>query len=192
MRRTARTAALTAALCALAAGCGIRGTAVPVDAGSAPSRASCLTRPAPVPATPQPKGQTLTVQLVCASQLTPVVRQRTGPGPERTVDMARALLEELRRQPSSAEEATGLSTDVPQRLTVAGPRRDDPAGTLRLSTPPDELPQLGLAQIVCTFAGTAAAEGRRSVLLGGPGGEAPRSYVCTDDTRAHPENLQGD
>ncbi|MGK5639494.1 hypothetical protein ACSNOK_14455 [Streptomyces sp. URMC 126] len=190
MRRTARTAALTAVLCALAAGCGIRGTAVPVDAGSAPSRASCLTRPGP--ATPPPNGPALTVQLLCASQLTPVVRQHAGPGAERPVDMARALLDELRRQPSSAEEATGLSTDVPQRLTVSGPRRDDPAGTLRLSTPPDELPQLGLAQIVCTFAGTAAAENRRSVLLGGPGGEAPRSYVCTDDIRAHPENLQGD
>ncbi|WP_171164115.1 hypothetical protein [Streptomyces sp. I05A-00742] len=190
MRRTARKAALTAVLCALAAGCGIRGTAVPVDAGSAPSRASCLSRPGTA-ATPPAGGNAVTVQLVCASQLIPVVRQRPASGPERAVDAARALLDELRRQPSSAEESAGFSTEVPQRLTIAGPRRDDPAGTLRLSTPPDELPQLGLAQLVCTLAGTAAADGRRAVLLGGPGGEPPRSYPCTDDTRAHPENLRG-
>ncbi|GAA2915314.1 lipoprotein [Streptomyces thioluteus] len=193
MRRAARGAAFVAAVsavCALASGCGIRGTAVPVDAGSAPSRATCLVRPGTATATPR-NGTALPVQLLCASQLVAVVRPVAAPGRGGALGVAQVLLDELRRPLSSAEESAGFSSEVPQHLTVAGGRRDDPPGTLRLSTAPDALSTKALSQIVCTFAGTAAAGGRDTVLLGGPGGEAPRAYPCTDETRAHPESAPG-
>ncbi|MBH1935873.1 hypothetical protein I5Q34_16625 [Streptomyces sp. AV19] len=193
MRRAARGAALAAAVtavCALASGCGIRGTAVPVDAGSAPSRASCLVRPGATAATPR-SGTELPVQLLCASQLVAVVRTVAAPGRDGALGTAQVLLDELRRPLSSGEESAGLSSEVPSHLTVTGGRRDDPPGTLRLSTAPDALPPKALSQIVCTFAGTAAAGGRNAVSLGGPGGEAPRSYPCTEETRAHPESAPG-
>ncbi|GAA0408541.1 hypothetical protein [Streptomyces luteireticuli] len=192
MRRAARGAALVAAVCALAlsTGCGIRGTAVPVDAGSAPSRATCLVRPGATAATPR-AGTTLPVQLLCASQLVAVDRPVAAPGRDGALGVAQVLLDELRRPLSSAEESAGFSSEVPQHLTVSGGRRDDPTGTLRLSTAPDALSTKALSQIVCTFAGTAAAGGRDTVLLGGPGGEAPRAYPCTDETRAHPESAPG-
>ncbi|KNB51627.1 hypothetical protein [Streptomyces caatingaensis] len=192
-RRTARGAAIGAALsavCVLAAGCGIRGTAVPVDAGSAPSRASCLVRPGAT-ASPSPGAMALPVQLLCASQLVAVVRPLAPSGHGGAPGVAQALLDELRRPLSSAEESAGFSTEVPPRLTVTGGRKGDPPGTLRLSTAPDALSPKALSQIVCTFAGTAAAGGRSTVLLGGPGSEAPRSYPCTDETRARPESAPG-
>ncbi|MEV5506516.1 hypothetical protein [Streptomyces orinoci] len=189
MRRTARGALLALALCALA-GCGIRGTAVPVDAGGAPSRATCQVHPQ-APATPPAGTVSMPVQLVCTSQLLPVTRAVATAGRQDAPGLAQALLDELRRQPTPAEDEAGFSTDVPQRLTVTGPRQGDPADALRLSTPPDELSPLALAQVVCTFAGTAATGGKRVVVLGGPGAEPPRGYPCTEETRAHPETLQG-
>ncbi|MFI9721628.1 hypothetical protein ACIHFE_18555 [Streptomyces sp. NPDC052396] len=190
MRRTAHTVLAAVTLAGALAGCGIRGTAVPVDAGGAPSRATCQVRPQ-APATPPAGSVSMPVQLVCTSQLLPVSRVVSSPGRQDAPGLAQALLDELRRQPSPAEDEAGFSTDVPQRLTVGGPRQGDPAGTLRLNTPPDELSPLALAQVVCTFAGTAATGGNRTVVLGGPGQEPPRDYPCTDETRAHPETLQG-
>ncbi|KOG86172.1 hypothetical protein ADK38_32535, partial [Streptomyces varsoviensis] len=57
----------------LLAGCGIRGTSVPVDAGSAPSRATCVVRPGGGESA-SADGQAVSVYLVCASQLLPVTR----------------------------------------------------------------------------------------------------------------------
>ncbi|MGK5732555.1 hypothetical protein [Streptomyces sp. URMC 124] len=184
MRRTLRSAALMLALVGSATACGIRGTAVPVDAGGAPSRASCVVRPAHA----IPSGAaTVTVQLECTSQLVPVTRA-VAENSEDSVAVARVLLEELRKVPSNEEVEAGMSTGVPQRLTVSGPRPGDPAGTLRLNREPGELPQVGLAQLVCTYAGTAAADGKRAVILGGPSGGTPKSYACTDEIRVHPDS----
>ncbi|QLE73642.1 hypothetical protein FGW37_20475 [Streptomyces rectiverticillatus] len=184
MRRTLRSTALALALLGSATACGIRGTAVPVDAGGAPSRASCVVRPEHA----IPSGAaTVTVQLECTSQLVPVTRAVAGTS-EDSVAVARVLLEELRKAPSNQEAEAGMSTAVPQRLTVAGQRPGDPAGTLRLSREPAELPQVGLAQLVCTYAGTAAADGKRSVILGGPAKEPPKGYACTDELRVHPDS----
>ncbi|MFE5873190.1 hypothetical protein ACFQ6V_31690 [Streptomyces roseifaciens] len=184
MRRTLRTAALALALLGSATACGIRGTAVPVDAGGAPSRASCVVRPEHA----IPSGAaTVTVQLECTSQLVPVTRA-VAETSEDSVAVARTLLQELRKAPANEEAEAGMSTAVPQRLTVAGQRPGDPAGTLRLSREPGELPQVGLAQLVCTYAGTAAADGKRSVILGGPADEPPKSFACTDELRVHPDS----
>ncbi|MEU3353242.1 hypothetical protein [Streptomyces sp. NPDC037389] len=186
-----RTAALAAGVAALAAGlsgCGIRGTAVPVDAGSAPSRATCVVHGPQSSATAG--SATTSVQLLCTSLLLPVTRQVSVPEGGDPAALARALLDELKRPPSPAEDDAGFSTAVPQQLTVGGPAKGDPAGTLRLNMPPDDLAPLALAQVVCTFAGTPAADARPTVILGGPSGARPRSYVCTDETRTHPETVQ--
>ncbi|MGW2599702.1 hypothetical protein [Streptomyces klenkii] len=186
LRTALRGTALALALLGTATACGIRGTAVPVDAGGAPSRSSCVVKPGRT----LPSGAaTVTVQLECTSQLVPVTRAVPGPDTsEDGVAVARLLLDELRKAPSNEEAEAGMSTAVPQRLTVSGPRPGDPAGTLRLGRDPGELPQVGLAQLVCTYAGTAAADGKRAVILGGPAEERPRSYVCTDELRVHPDS----
>ncbi|MGW1073563.1 hypothetical protein [Streptomyces sp. NPDC002537] len=164
--------------------CGIRGTAVPVDAGGAPSRASCVARSGPSAGTGL---ATVSIQLECASQLVPVTRRVSLPDkPEDAAVVARALLDELRKVPPPEEAEAGLVTAV-QRLSVSGPRPGDPAGTLRLGREPGELPQVALAQLVCTFVGTAAADGKRTVLLGGPGDARPQSYACTEEMRTHPD-----
>ncbi|MEV4926206.1 hypothetical protein [Streptomyces roseoverticillatus] len=185
-RTTLRGAALALALLGTATACGIRGTAVPVDAGGAPSRSSCVVKPERT----VPSGAaTVTVQLECTSQLVPVTRAVNGPDTsEDGVAVARLLLNELRKAPSNEEAEAGMSTAVPQRLAVSGPRPGDPAGTLRLGRDPGDLPQVGLAQLVCTYAGTAAADGKRTVILGGPAEERPKSYACTDELRAHPDS----
>ncbi|MFI9204667.1 hypothetical protein [Streptomyces sp. NPDC053048] len=184
-----RAVAVAAGLSVLTA-CGIRGTAVPVDAGSAPSRATCVVRPGAQSAQPESRAR-MSVQLLCTSQLLPVTRLVEHASPEDPVALARLLLDELKRQPAPVEDEAGFSTEVPQRLTVSGPRQGDPAGTLRLNSAPDDLPPPALAQVVCTFAGTAAADGRSAVVLGGPGEEKPKSYPCTDATRTHPESVHG-
>ncbi|MEV4439579.1 hypothetical protein AB0K09_11235 [Streptomyces sp. NPDC049577] len=189
----ARTAAGSSALLAglaLLTGCGIRGTAVPVDAGGAPSRATCVVRPG-AQSSAASGSAALSVQLLCTSQLLPVTRNVPLPDGDDAVKVARALLDELRRQPSPAEDDAGFSTDVPGNLSVAGPGRGDPSATLRLSTAPDDLPPPALAQLVCTYAGTAAADGKSSVVLGGPGTEKPKRYTCTDELRTRPESVQG-
>ncbi|MFF4403988.1 hypothetical protein [Streptomyces sp. NPDC001404] len=189
-RRTAARAAALAAGLFLLAGCGIRGTAVPVDAGSAPSRATCVVRPGAQNALPT-GSVTVSVQLVCTSQLLPVTRAVVLPADGDAVQAASVLLEELRRQPSPAEDEAGFSTSVQARVTVGAPHKGDPAGTLRLNIAPDQLPAVALAQLVCTFGGTAAADGRGTVVLGGPGDEDPKGYQCTDELRTHPESIRG-
>ncbi|CAM5470159.1 Lipoprotein OS=Streptomyces violarus OX=67380 GN=FHS41_002640 PE=4 SV=1 [Streptomyces violarus] len=69
---------------------------------------------------------------------------------------------------------------------MSGLRPGNRADTLRLSTTPDSLTSYALAQIVCTFSDSAAAEGDGSVVLGGPGAEPPRRWECTDEVRARP------
>ncbi|MFI1972814.1 hypothetical protein BLA24_26645 [Streptomyces cinnamoneus] len=190
VRTTAVRAAALAAGAGLVAGCGIRGTAVPVDAGSAPSRATCVVRPAAPQSDPLPGSAVMSVQLLCGSQLLPVPRSVALPESGESVGTARALLEELQRQPSPVEDDAGFATDVPQRLTVRGSGPGDPAGTLRLGVKPDELPPVALAQLVCTYAGTAAADGKGTVVLGGPDDEKPRGFTCTEETRTHPERTR--
>lgn len=73
---------------------------------------------------------------------------------------------------------------------MGGPGKGDPEDMLRLSTAPDSLTSYALAQIVCTFSDSAAAEGDGSVVLGGPGPEAPRRYECTDEVRARPGSTE--
>ncbi|MBB5934849.1 hypothetical protein [Streptomyces zagrosensis] len=185
----------------LVAGCGIRSTSVPVDAGAAPSRASCKAPAADVPTQPT-DDIAITIHLVCTSQLLPVSRalrlpkRDEAPRPE---EFARALLAQLQRWPSTAELKAGFSTEVGKRIQVSGPVEGDPTGTLRLNREPDELPSYALAQLVCTFAETSAVRGKRAVVLGGPaasdGEEATgagglKRYECGSDLRSRPQSAQ--
>ncbi|WP_101256441.1 hypothetical protein [Streptomyces barkulensis] len=208
MSTTRRTApvlrASAAALAALAlGGCGIRSTPVPVDAGPAPSRASCAAPAAEEERGPGGGSVRADVFLVCGGAVSAVERtvapggpeQGPGPGPESGPDTrletARELLKELRENPSRAEREAGFGSSVPGDLEVTGPGDGDPGGTLRLSRDPGGLPSFALAQIVCTLTGTAAAGRDGSVVLGGPvrdgGGEPPLRYSCTDALRGSPE-----
>lgn len=185
-RRTGRTAAALAAVvacAALAAGCGIRSTSVPVDAGAAPSRMPCRTTSAQATA-PPPEGTAVRIYLVCASQLVTV--ERTVGVDESRSDpllVAQALLSELQRNPDADERRAGFSTDVPAGLRVAEAREGDPLGTLRLSEQPDDLPAEALAQVVCSYAESESLGSGGSVLLGGPGNYTPRGYLCTTETK---------
>ncbi|MFB7466835.1 hypothetical protein ACFCZ1_25620 [Streptomyces sp. NPDC056224] len=192
MTRTRR--ALPVAMVLLAvSGCGIRATTVPVDVGPAPSRVSCET-----PA--QPGGQSgvqgfrATVELVCGSQLVGV--ERVVPIPEKRVLkdpvalVAQALLEALERTPSGEERDAGFTSGVPSGLTAVAPRTGDPAGTVRLSRKPEDLPPVALSQIVCTLAGSeAVSAGPGPVVLGGPDADPPRKWECTDAVRSRPESI---
>ncbi|MGE7387519.1 hypothetical protein ACQKM2_18750 [Streptomyces sp. NPDC004126] len=174
-------------------GCGIRATTVPVDVGAAPSRVSCETAG-------QPAGQSgvqgfrATVELVCGSQLVGV--ERVVPVPEKratgqpVVLVAQALLEELERSPSAEERDGGFTTSVPDQLSASPARPGDPAGTLRLSRKPEDLPPVALAQIVCTLsASDAVSAGPGPVVLGGPNADPPRAWECTDAVRSRPESV---
>ncbi|WP_405806533.1 hypothetical protein OG729_15175 [Streptomyces sp. NBC_00210] len=189
--RIRRAAAALAVLIATAAlgGCGIRTTQVPVDAGPAPSRVPCEVTSQDLTPQAQPKGVPVRVYLVCASQLESV--DRTARVSEKAVGsrtgMARALIDELAREPSSPEHEAGFATYVRGPLVLSGPRPGDPAGTLRLSRQPEDLPPAALAQIVCTFAEGRAAAADGSVVLGGPGEYAPRGYRCSAETKERPE-----
>ncbi|MYU25739.1 hypothetical protein [Streptomyces sp. SID8352] len=187
VRRLPVLAGLTLAV--LLSGCGIRATEVPTDYGAAPSRVRCsLTEPG-VSAGSGP-GIPVRVLLLCGSSLVTV--DRTVRVPDGAADsarrtlVARGLLGQLMEPPSAAEKEAGFTTDVRAGTTVAGPRRDDPEDTLRLGTAPGDLTSYALAQIVCTFSESAAAQGDGAVILGGPGGEPPRRYTCTDEVRARP------
>lgn len=189
LRRPGRAVAVLAAVtacAALASGCGIRSTSVPVDAGAAPSRMPCRTSSAEATA-PPPESVTVRIYLVCASQLVTVERtvevDESRFGSSRT---AQALLNELRREPDADERRAGISTDVPPGLTVGGALKGDPEGTLRLSEPPDDLPAEALAQVVCSYAESESLSSGGSVLLGGPGKYAPRGYLCTTETKSRP------
>ena len=159
---------------ALLAGCGIRATEVPTDFGPAPSRVRCSLAEPDV-STQAARGLPVQVFLLCGSSLVAVDRTVRVPDgtadSERRVLVAQGLLDELAATPSAAEKEAGYTTDVRGGITVTGPRAGDPDDTLRLSTAPDDLTSYALAQIVCTFSDSTAAEGDGSVVLGGPGPE---------------------
>ncbi|GAO05997.1 hypothetical protein ACWCYK_12190 [Streptomyces lydicamycinicus] len=190
IRRTGRRTAAVAALTLVAAGCGIRGTSVPVDAGGAPSRVSCKA-PASEPA-PNPPGRSqATVYLVCGSALAQVERAVSLPKGSATTDprlpAARALLKELQRQPSSDEDRAGFSTALPQDLKVTAPRAGDAADTLRLSIRPEDLPSFALAQLVCTYGASPVLGKQHAAVLGGPGDATAHRYDCSADVLANPD-----
>ncbi|WP_405826620.1 hypothetical protein [Streptomyces sp. NBC_01390] len=182
-------------LAVLLAGCGIRATEVPTDFGPAPSRVPCslsdVSGPSASGGAPQTSaGVPVQVFLLCSSQLVTVdraVRVPDGTGEaERRVLVAQGLLDELARTPRASETEAGYTTDVRGGMSVSGPGPKDPEDTLRLSTPPADLASYALAQIVCTFSDSAAAEGDGSVVLGGPGAGPPRRYACTPEVRSRP------
>ncbi|MGW0612883.1 hypothetical protein [Streptomyces sp. NPDC002788] len=187
-RAVSRTVAL-AALALLLAGCGIRATEVPTNFGPAPSRVQCSLSEPDV-STQAAHGLPVQVFLLCGSSLVTVDRTVRVPDgaadSERRLLVAQGLLDQLATPPSPAEKEAGYSTDVREGIAVGGPRPGDPEDTLRLSTAPDSLTSYALAQIVCTFSDSAAAQGDGSVVLGGPGAGSPRRYECTDEVRARP------
>ncbi|MFJ7332072.1 hypothetical protein ACIQU3_02300 [Streptomyces sp. NPDC101110] len=196
--RTARGAAVSRllavpALAVLLAGCGIRATEVPTNFGPAPSRVQCSLSEADVSARAA-RGLPVQVFLLCGSSLVTVDRTVRVPDgaadSERRMLVAQGLLDQLAAPPSTAEKEAGYSTDVRGGITVGEPRPGDPDDTLRLSTAPAGLTSYALAQIVCTFSDSAAAEGDGSVVLGGPGAESPRRYECTDEVRARPGSTE--
>ncbi|MCX4780623.1 hypothetical protein [Streptomyces sp. NBC_01264] len=176
-------------------GCGIRATTVPVDVGPAPSRVSCKTPAGTASSgTGGVQGVRATVELVCGAQLVGV--QRVVPLPEKqpardvAVLVTQALLEMLQREPSAEEREAGFTTEVPATLTASAPRAGDPAGTVRLSRKPEDLPPVALSQLVCTLAETdVLSAGPGPVVLGGPDADPPRAWECTDAVRSRPESV---
>ncbi|WP_433546023.1 hypothetical protein ACQPZG_13335 [Streptomyces sp. CA-294286] len=189
VRRAAALAGSALAFVVAASGCGIRTTQVPVNAGPAPSRVSCDV-PSKAASAPSEAGSAVRVFLVCGAGLVSVQRVVGVSAETMAADRMRAahaLLDELQREPSQEEKQAGFSTDVRGSLTVSAGRRGDPAGALRLSREPDDLPPHALAQIVCTYSGSAADDGDASVELGGPAEDPPRKYQCTAALKARPE-----
>ncbi len=177
-------------LAGLLTGCGIRATEVPTDFGPAPSRVHCsLTDPEVT--TQTTRGVPVQVFLLCGSSLVSVDRAVRVPDgaadSARRVLVAQGLFDELAESPSVAEKEAGFTTDVRGGMKVSGPAPGDPDDTLRLSTSPGDLTSYALAQLVCTFSDSAAAEGDGSVVLGGPDDGRPRRYECTDEVRARPD-----
>ncbi|WLQ35888.1 hypothetical protein P8A18_21765 [Streptomyces castrisilvae] len=177
-----------AALCAvLVAGCGIRTTSVPVDAGAAPSRVPCALHAEDVAAEAE-RGAPVQIYLVCASQLVTVDRAvQVEAAKSDRLQVATELLTELRRRPTAYEQQAGFSTDVPKALRVYGPGAGDAKEALRLSQQPEDLPAEALAQIVCTFAENEELAPGETVTLGGPGKYPARGYLCTAETKASPK-----
>ncbi|CDR09194.1 hypothetical protein [Streptomyces iranensis] len=190
--RWTRSAALllTGAVALLAAGCGIRGTSVPVDAGAAPSRASCRTPESERAVEGMGRGS-VRIYLLCSSRILSVSRT-TRQGDEKTsrepVRVAQALLEQLRLPPAAAEVSAGFSTAVEDWVEISGPAKGDPDSALRLNRPPEEIQSLALAQIVCTFADTTVAGDDGKVVLGGPDSQRDplKAYQCTEEMRRNP------
>lgn len=187
--RTAVPLAAVLAAAALASGCGIRTTTVPVDAGAAPSRVPCRLSSSDA-ATRSPDSVSAEVYLVCASQLVTVDRpmpaDAVGAAP---VEVARALLKEVQQAPPASERRAGFTTAVPAGLRVDPSRAGDPAGALRLSSQPEDLSAEALAQLVCTYAESESLVQDGSVVLGGPGDYPPRGYLCTSQTKSRPGDL---
>ncbi|MEV8321378.1 hypothetical protein AB0Q95_45255 [Streptomyces sp. NPDC059900] len=187
-RRRLRAALLSAALTATLAGCGIRSTEVPTDFGPGPSRVPCVMSGSSI-ASQSTSGVPVQVFLVCAAQLVTVdrsVRIATEKATTDRVRIAQALLDELAKAPSSPEKQAGFATDVRGGTVVRGPGPGDPEDALRFSTSPEDLSAFALAQIVCTFADSAAAGDDRQVTLGGPGDDPLRRYECTQAVRQRP------
>ncbi|MFC9246879.1 hypothetical protein ACFT7S_23635 [Streptomyces sp. NPDC057136] len=188
-RRTGRVLAAVLAGAALAAGCGIRSTSVPVDAGAAPSRLPCRTPAHDVTAQALDEIE-VQVYLVCASQLMIVNRSvRLDAAKPDRIRVARVLLDELQKEPEADERQAGFSTDVPAGLRVAEGREGDPAGTLRLNEQPEDLSAETLAQLVCSYADSETLVTGGTVVLGGPGNYAPRGYLCTSETKTRPGDV---
>ncbi|MDI3409040.1 hypothetical protein [Streptomyces cavernicola] len=179
---------LAALLGAGLAGCGIRATEVPTDFGPAPSRVPCVSTAADVATQAHTDTVPEGIFLVCGSQLVRVDRavRLSAAAAEDRVSVAQALLSELREPPTEAEEQAGFTSSVTGAPKVTGPRGGDPATALRISTPPERMTPYELAQIVCTFAQSVAAERDEAVVLGGPGGSPLRRYECTEELRARP------
>ncbi|MDH6452490.1 MULTISPECIES: hypothetical protein [unclassified Streptomyces] len=190
---TARRLLALPLLALLVAGCGIRPTEVPTDFGPAPSRVRCSLSE-PNAAAQASHGLAVQVFLLCGASLVAVDRalrvQDGTADSERRVLVAQGLLDQLAETPSAAEREAGYQTYVRGGMTVGGPRPKDPEDTLRLSTPPTELSAYALAQVVCTFSDSAAAEGDGSVVLGGPTTAPLRRYDCTDEVRSQPGSHQ--
>jgi len=193
VRPNARRLLALPALALLLAGCGIRSTEVPTDFGPAPSRVRCSLSEPDVAAQAS-RGLAVQVFLLCGSSLVAVDRTLRVPDgtadSERRVLVAQGLLDQLAEAPSAAEREAGYTTYVRGGMTVSGPRAGDPEDTLRLSSPSTELSSYALAQVVCTFSDSAAAEGDGSVILGGPAGAPLRRYECTDEVRSQPGSKQ--
>ncbi|NLU66744.1 hypothetical protein [Streptomyces sp. HNM0574] len=193
--RTAPRARAGAALCAvlavLTAGCGVRATSVPVDAGAAPSRVACVLPEGGAEDASNAGTERAHVYLVCSGRVSAVDRHvdlPEGGSPAERADAARTLLTALQAAPDSGEESAGFTTDVPRDLRIAKPRAGDPERTLRLSAPPRELPAFALAQLVCTFADSPLGGSERTVVLAGPGeahdaDAAPARYTCDTELR---------
>ncbi|MGW0709391.1 hypothetical protein ACWD4G_26135 [Streptomyces sp. NPDC002643] len=185
-----RTVAALGVLAGVLSGCGIRATQVPTDFGPAPSMVPCEVSMPEAPVQASPPGTPVEVFLLCSGALVRVNRSievaESGDEQRRRVMVAQGLLDTLAGEPSTVEDDAGYQTAVPPGLTVAGPRPGDPADTLRLSTAPDALPTYALAQIVCTFADSAAAGDNGSVVLGSTSADALRRYECTPDIQSDP------
>ncbi|SEO19810.1 hypothetical protein SAMN05216267_1019151 [Actinacidiphila rubida] len=190
-RRTPRAAAaLAVLLLPVLAGCGIRSTSVPVDAGPAPSRVSCA--PPKATAAPAPDTVSRQIYLVCSMQLAPVARSvqvrdvanvRTSVGGQAT-----ELIRQLEQSPRAAESQAGFSTAVPASTEIAARHPGDPASALRLNQELEDLPSFALAQIVCTLTADSGISPDHSVLLGGQAaGDPLHSYTCTSDLRTRPD-----
>lgn len=190
---TVRRLLVPAVLAALATGCGIRATEVPTDFGPAPSRVHCSVSEPDV-SSQSSRGLPVQVFLLCGASLVAVdrtvsVEDGTADSRQRVL-VAQELLNQLASAPSAGEREAGYKTTVRDGMTVSGPRPEDPEDTLRLSYPPDALAKSSLAQIVCTFSDSAAAEGDGSVVLGGPDGAPLHRYECTDKVRAEPGSVE--
>ncbi|MFD9359206.1 hypothetical protein [Streptomyces sp. NPDC060031] len=194
MKRRRRVAVGVSLSLVLLSGCGIRATTVPVDVGAAPSRVSCDTPAQPAGGQSGVQGFRATVALVCGSQLVGV--ERVVPIPEKralrdpVALVTQALLEALQTPPSTEERDAGFTTGVPDGLTAAAPRAGDPAGAVRLSRKPEDLPPVALSQIVCTLSDSdAVSAGPGPVVLGGPDADPPRAWECTEAVRSRPESV---
>ncbi|WP_030668608.1 hypothetical protein [Streptomyces sp. NRRL B-1347] len=187
-RRRLRAVLATAALASVLTGCGIRSTEVPTDFGAAPSRVPCGSAASGISARDEATGVPVQIFLLCAGRLVAVDRTVRIPTDRTGTDRARiaqALLNELSTPPSEEERQAGYATELRRGITVTGPRPADPNEALRLSRQPQELPTAALAQLVCTYADSAASDGG-SVILGGPAGTQLRRYECTPEARDRP------
>ncbi|EMF54698.1 hypothetical protein [Streptomyces bottropensis] len=185
-----RVLAATGALAGLLAGCGIRATQVPTDFGPAPSMVPCELSVTDITPHTTPSGMPVEVFLLCSGALVRVNRSvEVAEGTDearRRVAVAQGLLDALAAAPTRIEDEAGYGTAVPPGLTVTGPAPGDPEDALRLSTAPDALPRYALAQIVCTFADSAAAGDNGSVVLGSTSAESLRRYECASETQSTP------
>jgi hypothetical protein len=185
-----RVLAATGALAGLLAGYGIRATQVPTDFGPAPSMVPCELSVTDITPHTTPSGMPVEVFLLCSGALVRVNRSvEVAEGTDearRRVAVAQGLLDALAAAPTRIEDEAGYGTAVPPGLTVTGPAPGDPEDALRLSTAPDALPRYALAQIVCTFADSAAAGDNGSVVLGSTSAESLRRYECASETQSTP------